>query len=1105
MHLSQVFCKSHLWLFGAVLLLGILFIPHSSTFAQQATIEGTILDAETGNPMVGANVLIQGTTIGAATDLEGVYRITVPAAQVTGEEVSVIARFVGFRAGTQRIVLTAATHTANFSLRPDFLGLEDIIVTGVLGETERARLPFTVARLGAEDFQVTTHVSAANMIQGKVAGATVVQGSGRPGSPASFLLRGPTSIDATGRNQEPLYIVDGVALTASFVDIDALDVESVEVVKGAAAASIYGARAANGVIQITTRRGHRQPDNQVRYTVRTEYGANQLPGTIDLTQRHEYLMEGGKFITPDGPCDWLDCLAVSEDRPLLAGQYMDPNSPNPEFHSRNQWTTVQQEQWPVMYDQVDIFFNPGTYMQNYISAEGRSGRTNFHTSLSHTKEEGVMTNLTGFERYSFRLNIDQAVMPNLIVSGSATVSRSTDDLFPEHQGNPLFRLTRTPAGVDLMAHYRLVVQKQQEGTPMVQLHNLIRPDPHKENDNPLYELFHRDYERVRNRMLGSVNLRYTPTDWMLLESSVSYDRSALEDSDYYDIGFITARASSVNTGHVWKYNDASEALNASVAATFTHQIGNIGNRIQARYLWWEDQGRWQSGWGYDLGVSGVPSLHATGGAVHNVRSQQSSIKHSAYSLIYNVDYDGRYIADFLVRRDGSSLFGADERWQIYYRAAFAWRVTEEPWFNVNGLDELKFRFSYGTAGGLPSFVAQYETYSVVRGVLSPVTLGNRNLKPEEAAEAEYGIEIGFLDRFSLELVYSDTEVKQQILQVPLLGYTGFVTQWQNAGTLASNTIEATFGAQIMRTRDFNWSARVTYDRTRQEITDLFVPDFTYGVSGQALGESFYARPGEALGTFYGFKWATSCSQIPGLSQAACDAAFQINDDGYLVPVGEGNTWQDGFGKQLWGSLVSVDGQSFQWGLPVHAWEEDRRTGELTNFLPLGRTTPDYRVAFSTNMNYKNLGVYFLIDAEQGFKVWNQARQWATFEAYAGLIDQFGKPEGEKKPLGYYARLYNSLAPTNSAWVEDGSYVKLRELAVSYRITRAQLASIGLGAVQGVTFRVSGRNLFTWTDYTGYDPEVGRAGGNVGSAAISRVDAYNYPNYRVYTFGFELNF
>lgn len=1103
MHPLQLLGRAYLIVSAAFLLLGVLFLPFEGVFAQEAIIEGRISDAETGNPLIGANVLVQGTTIGAATDSEGRYRIVVPAGRVTGDEAVLIARFVGYRAGTERLILTAGTHSVNFSLRPDFLGLDEIIVTGVLGETERARLPFTVSRLSAEDLQVTTHVSAAGIIQGKIAGVTVVQGSGRPGAPPSFLLRGPTAIDATGRSQEPLYIVDGVALTASMVDIDALDIESIEVIKGAAAASIYGARAANGVIQITTRRGHRQPDNTVRYTLRTEYGSSQLPGRIDLTQRHEYRMtdDGQRFITTGGvECEFLECPAALQ----LAGQYMDPNSPNPAFRARNQWTTVQTQTWPQTFDHVKRFFDPGVTVQNYISAEGRSGRTNFHASLSHTSEEGVMPGLSGFERYSFRLNVDQSVMPNLIVSGSATLSRATDDLFPESQGNPLFTLTRMPAGIDLMEHYRRAIQKQREGATMLELQRIIRPDPNKENANPLYELFHRDYGRVRSRVLGNINLRYTPMDWLLLETSISYDRYGQEDSDFYDRGFMTARPSVLQTGHVWKYNGTGEALNSSVAATIHRSIGNLNNRIQGRYLWWQDQQRWQSGWGYTLGAAGTPSLHNVG-ADFNVRSQQQEIRHAAYSLIYNIDYDARYIADFLVRRDGSSLFGADERWQTYWRAAFAWRIAQEPWFNVAALDELKIRFSYGTAGGLPNFWAQYETYSVVRGIMTPVSLGNKKLRPEEAAERETGVEIGFLDRFSLEVVYSDTEVKDQILRVPLAGYTGFVNQWQNAGTLRSNTWEATFSAQLVRTRDFNWTARVTYDRTRQRITELYVPPFTYGVAGQAMGEIFYARPGERLGTFFGYKWATNCSQIPGISQQACEANFQINDDGYLVPVGQGNNWTDGFSKQLWGSTVIVDGVQFGWGLPVIAWEPDRLTGELTNYLPIGNTTPDYRIAFSMNMNYRNLGVYLLIDAEQGFDVWNQARQWAVFENYAGIIDQSGKPEERQKPLGYYARLYNSLAPMNTAWIEDGSYVKLRELAVTYRISRAQLASVGLGTLQGVTLRVSGRNLITWTNYTGYDPEVGRAGGNVGSAALARVDGFNYPNYRVYTFGFELNF
>ena len=1092
--LSNQVIKGFLASFLAV---GLLFaFSTQDAYAQEAIIEGQITNVATGEPLVGANVLIEGTTLGAATDIEGQYRISVPAAQVTGQDATIIARFVGFRAGRQTITLTADVHTLDFALRVDALRLEDIVITGLVGETERARLPFSVGRVTADDMQVQTHISAATLIQGKIAGATVVQGSGRPGAAPSFLLRGPTSIDAAGRNQEPMYIVDGIILSGSMVDLDALDIENIEVVKGAAAASRYGQRAANGVIQITTRRGHAMPDNEIRYRFRTDIGTSELEGRFNLTQAHQFLMteDGSQFIDAEGnPCDWLDCESVvaANQRP----RQLTDEQGNPIFDADGDpvmagstWSTFQIEEYPQTFDHVDRFFDPGMFIQNYFSAEGRSGRTNFNASISHLGEDGILPGIEGYERINFRLNLDQSVRPNLSLSGTTFISRSTDDLFTESQGNPLFNLTRMPAGSDLFA-------RDEDGELF------IRPDPHNENDNPLYELLNRQWDRQRTRLLGNLTTRYTPTDWMLLEADVSYDRMTLFDEDFYDRGYRTARPTpSVNDGMVYKRDRSEEAFNTSFTATFNQEFGSLNTRTSLRYLYEDQQWNDQWNWGSELGATGLPTLHNISGTP-NVRSNQGAIRSAGYFLITNFDFDGKYIIDFLVRRDGSSLFGAEERWQNYWRAAGAYRITEEPWFDINGLDELKFRASYGTAGGRPNFSAQYETYSVLRGSMSPVSVGNRNLKPELASEIELGVELGLFDRFFLDVTYAETTVEDQILRVPLAGYSGFIHQWQNAGTLESNTLEISLDAQIVRQRDFNWSARLIYDRTRQEITQLDVPAFTYGVAGQAFDAAFYAREGEQLGTFYGFRWATDCSQIPGVSSDACANNFQTNDDGYLVYVGPGNDWTDG----LWGNVGTVDGESFQWGSPVIAVEEDPITGEMTNFLPIGNTMPDYRISFSMNMDYRRLGLYFLFDAEQGFDVWNQPLQWATFQDYSGIMDQRGKPEGEQKPVAYYAALYNSLSPTNTHWVEDASYVKLRELSVHYTFSQGQLSSVGLGILRGATLRVTGRNLFTWTDYTGYDPEIGRAGGDVGSAAIARVDGYNYPNYRSYNFGIEFNF
>ena len=1085
------------WATVWVFLIGVLLLlPLGNAMAQQAIIEGIVIDADTGEPLPGTNVLIEGTPYGASTDLSGEFRIVISGDKVTNEPINVSTRYVGYRAAKQTITLTATLQRVTFALEQDIFRLEEIVVTGVAGEIERAKLPFTVERLGEADLQTLTHTSVGTMVQGKVAGVTVVQGSGRPGAAPSFLLRGPTSIDASGRDQEPLYIVDGIILSASMVDMDALDIESIEIVKGAAASSMYGSQAASGVIQVTTRRGRRSADNAVRYTVRSEVGQSQLVGTFPLANTHQYYMhpdDPTKFYdnVTGLPVDYLDAQAVR-----YAGQKA-PIDPATGLPQGNVWNTYMGNQWPQTYDHINTIFEPKMTYQNYLSTEGRSGNTNFHASLSHLKDPGVIYNLDGFERFNFRLNLDQRVRANLNLSGTAFISRSTDDLFTESQGNVLFRLTRMPAGVDLKA-------RDENGE------YYIRPDPQKENDNPLYELENRNWDRTRSRYLGSVNLRYTPLNWFLLEADASFDRLVIEDEDFYDRGYRTARPSSVNTGHVYKSNSNDESVNTSTTATLLRNFGGLNTTTQARALYQEQRFRWQYGYGYELGASGIPSLHNVGGTP-TVRSAQGTVKYAGYFLITNLDFQGRYILDLLARRDGSSLFGEDERWQTYYRAAAAWRLTQEPWFQIDALDEMKLRYSLGTAGGRPNFAAQYETYSVAGGVLTPVTIGNKNLKPEYAVENELGLEIGFLNRFSLDVTYAASEVDDQILRVPLPGYTGFTYQWQNAGTLESNTIEISLNSFLVRQKDFSWSARVLFDRTSQEISKLNVPDFTYGVAGQAMDKVFYAREGEKIGTFYGYKWARDISDLHPDVQAVdgVENLFQKNDDGFLVYVGDGNTWRDGWtadpANHLWGTTASVGGQTFRWGTPSTGWGTDRISGESTQFLPIGSTTPEYRFAISTNMNYKQFGLYILLDSEQNFSVWNQPLQWSVFEEYASLMDQSGKSDETIKPIGYYSALYNTLSPPNDYWIEDGSYVKLREITLRYSFTQKQLAMAGLGGIlNGATISLSGRNLYTWTNYRGYDPEIGRSGGDVGSAAIARVDGYQYPNFRTWRFGLEFN-
>ena len=1075
--------------------------PVSLLAQEAATVTGRVTNAQ-GQPEAAVLVRIESLNAGASTGADGTYRLVIPGARIrAGQAVQITASRQGLSPVSRSVTLSpGASLTQNFQMAAQIILLEDVVVTGTAGAVEARKVPFEVGSVSGADIPVPP-TNAATALQGKVAGVTVVSGSGRPGSAPSILLRGPKSINAAGRSQEPLYIVDGVILGSSVADIDALDIEEIEVLKGAAAASLYGSRAANGVIQITTRRGSSVPDDQVRYTFRSEYGQSGLPNTPAdlLVETHQYaLTADGMFISRAGtPCEYLACPNFR-----LAGQ----RAPSPAL--ANSFNTYVSNPWPNgTIDQVDAFFQDGAFTQNYFAAEGRAGATNFHVSFSNLSDEGILPGLEGLTRNNFRVNVDQAIRSNLSVSAGAFYSRSDNDLFPEGNGNPLFALTRMPAGVNLRAceddlaedctndPQRLILQPNRENT---------------ESSNPLYELFSRQYDTDRGRFMGSANFRYSPVNWFDVDANASYDRLDRQDQDYFPKGYRTISASpTFNEGYLDRTYLLQEAFNGSVTGTFRFDLAdNIHNRTQFRYLYEQTDVDQTFTRGYEFSVGDIPTFNNTNPSNTRATNEVTPVRADGYFAITNFDIADRYVIDALVRNDGSSLFGSEERRQWYYRLAGAWLLSEESWFNLPAIDDLKLRYSVGTAGGRPTFAAQYETYSVSGGSIIPITLGNQALKPEYTTEHEAGVDLGFLNnRATLGVTYARSSTEDQILPVPLPSYTGFLTKWQNAGTLESNTWELSLDTRLIQRDNFSWSARVNFDRTRSEITNLNVPEFRYGVPGQALTNVFFARPGEELGTFYGFQFAESCSDLPSDIQGQCDQ-FRVNDDGFLVWTGG-----DEIGAGRWGEFAPASIQQagaqlagLNWGHPFGAVCQDRSLG-TTLYCPLGRTLPDHSIGFSSTISFGGLSLYGLVDAVQGFEVYNQPLQWAVFRNTAGLLDQTGKSEELQKPLSYYGALYGAsgLRPS-SAFVEDGSFVKLRELSLRYTFGQDLLGRLpGVSALDGLSLMLSGRNLKTWTDYRGFDPEVGSSGGQTGSAALGRVEGYQYPNFRTWTLGVEVNF
>ncbi len=1092
---------------GALLFLLCVPLP---AWAQGGRVTGTVTNARTGDPVETAQVYIPGTRIGTLTDTDGTFTLIV----VPAGEYEVRVEIIGYRTEAEIVSVGAGeTQVLEFALEPSVLRLQELVVTGTAARMPRAKLPFTVEKLDVEDIPVPA-TSAERQIQGKGAGVTVTKGSGQPGDPADIMLRSPTSIT---RGQGPLIIVDGVIAWQSMADIDALDIESIEIVKGAAAASLYGSLAANGVIQITTNRGAGLAAGESQFTTRGEFGFQSLEGDFPFRQQHPYQMNaaGDKYLDGTGaeidygPGVQLDTI------------YNPDPAVNPDFNGDQTSVTFQDKNYAgPNYNHVDRFFDPSEFISLNAAVTGKTGNTNYRASFTNLREKGIIMFHDGYTRRNARLNIDHQVWDNFTLSLSGYYAWAHQDELTSN--NPMFDLTFMPPNVDLLERY-CVDPPDADPEDCLEFGALKnKPDPlNTEEANPLHTQETRTSEDRNSRILGSLFARWSATPWLDIEADFGLDRRDVNQFWWTPKGLEQPDSPLPTTGYLSRQNNSNENVNASLTAAFHKQFGDWIARGQARYQFEDRHGEWFWVDGSNLGAQDVTALATTESSGRGTDSEVFDIRSNFFYLVGAADYKGRYIFDGLIRWDGSSLFGEEERWNTYYRGSVAWRLAQEPWWFSDAIGEFKLRFSYGTAGNRPGFSAQYETYSVSAGSITPQNLGNKNLKPEFVREIEYGVETVLWNRFNFIVNYSDNKTEDALLFVPLPGFAGFSNQWQNVGTLEGNTWELSLEAALAETQDLAWTARVTWDRTRNTITALGVPPYRAGPNAE-----FFYRAGEALGTFYGNRWASSCAELDPVAQAACDTEFQVNDDGYLVWVGDGNSYQDGIANQLWGTIGDVNGMSVEYGMPIKAMECQRRMedGNLVNvpaiecdanadgtidevpagftsqqfadFIKIGDTTPDYAWSLSTNLRWNQFTLYFLLDSEIGHDQYFQTGQWAMRELASSFVDQENKADGLKKPIKYYSLLYN-VNEINSFYVHKGSYVKVRELAFGYTFNRDQVRSVfGFMGMEGATIRLVGRNLLTFTDYPGYDPEVGEGTG--GSDAIGRSDSYNYPNFRTIT-------
>jgi TonB-linked SusC/RagA family outer membrane protein len=824
--------------------LTLLGLSAAATSAQaQVVITGKVTDAG-GNAIPGANVVIPalGIGVGANTNVSGTYTVTVPDA-VAGRAVVVTARRIGFAPVSRTVTLTAGTQTQDFQLTEDARRIEDVVVTGVAEATSTKNLTISVGKVGEAQLREVPATSAVSALAGKVAGVRVSFTQGRPGTEPAIRVRTSTNL-AVGAGgfvtgtQGPLVLIDGVISKNGLADLNGNDIESIEVLKGAASANTYGSDAANGVISVTTKRGRDAPEGKVNFLTRNEFGTSSIENYVPLLEHHPFVLNSdGSFLISSG-----GQRIIKDDR------YIDQEFPAGTYR-----------------DQLKLNLRSGRAVTNYAQISTRRGSTSFSTSFSRDTDRGILPLLEGFRRQNVRLNLDQGLGAKADMSVALTYGLSNSDQTPATQagsGSTFFTLLQSPPDVDLVFPNGPGTTKYSPAIPAAAAGGSSR-------GNPLYDLAYRSFNDRRQRIIGAFSGRYRPFSWLSLDGSYGTDRLDQRVSNFYDRGLLTgnAQVETPGTGSLQINTLNQVASNSQANATTNFSIGNLKSTTRFTYLYEEERNN-AFGIGFSrLAIASVPdvqaadqtSITAVGDGTAN-GSQIQQIRTMNGFITQNLNYDDRYLVQLLGRRDGSSLFGAANRWKNFYGVSGAWRVTQD--IRIPGFQELKLRAARGTAGLRPGFEYQYETYAVTSGALSKNTVGNKNLQPAVQTESEFGINASFLDRFDLEYVKSDRHTDGAFLLVPLsIGQAGgFLGQWQNAARVGGRTFEGSLNTRVIERPNLSYNFTLTAERSRQKIDDLNRAPFRVGSNSQNQN-IFYYKAGETMGVIYGKRWARTIEEL----------------------------------------------------------------------------------------------------------------------------------------------------------------------------------------------------------------------------------------------------
>ncbi|WP_044214011.1 SusC/RagA family TonB-linked outer membrane protein, partial [Saccharicrinis fermentans] len=1014
---------------------------------------GLVTDADDGSPLVGVNVVEKGTTNGTITDINGKFSLT-----TRGEKATLVFSFIGYV--TQETLLGDQANI-NVVMKADMADLGEVVVVGY-GAMKKSHLTGAIAKLETAGLEDIPGGRADQLLQGRVAGVQIQNTTSQVGESPNITVRGNGSISANG---QPLIIVDGFPVSDGLSLVDVADIESMEVLKDAASAAIYGSRAANGVIIITTKNGN---EGKPTYNVRASYGVKDYYELHPMMSRDEFI---------DMKVNEANLSGTTLGDMYLAMAVLETEDTN----------------W-----QEEALRLAGVFNMQFNVSGGNKG-LKYYISSSYLGDEGIMLQ-NKYDRFNVRSKIE-AELSDAVKIGVSMAPSYTKRSKPT---NPFTDFVRTPRFLPVYHNeYTAALTGQEIGSyshgyhysnktytgidPQTGLERTVTASPYStSNNNPLSVMNNQFYSRNDYRMQSSLFLKLKLAKGLAFKTTNGFNLVYTQEDTYENVNSKTASSPNSSLYENQLFTDLlSENILTYNKKSGIHSFDALlGFSIQKRNT------KTAGIYGNNFATDYIQTLNAAGSILQYDDDELATgtweEEEGLVSLFsrFSYSYADKYLLSASFRGDGSSKFGEDNRWGYFPSVSLGWRISEEEFFksNISWIDQLKLRASYGVTGtddienyantnmlSSNSYALGSSNGSVVSGISNTSNvIGNSSLQWEQTNEFNYGIDLTALNgRINLGLDYYYAITKSLLYERSVNSALGFTEAWSNEGKVRNKGLEVVLTTHNFKSSLFSWSTTFNYSMNRNKVLDL--GGESQQITTGERGEMYLTRVGEPLVQFYGFK-----TQGVWISEdEIANNPSHINDAA--------------------GGLRAVD-------------VDNSGAIDAGDYTAIGNPLPDFTFGVTNNFTYKDFDLSFLLQGVVGAEVVNGDVYYAETVRYNKnfnqnrWIDENNIGDG-KTP---YERNGITQVQTDYA-VEDASYLALRDLTVGYSLSKDLARKI---RVSNVRFYLSGQNLLYWwsDDYRGINPEARKTSGS--NYASPLVDGYQrgaFPIQRVYSAGIDISF